>query len=65
MNIDNKKYDILDTNTKCGKFIDEYITNSIISSNMPSDKYKDGVDTYYSLNGFLGDQPEQHPNYMN
>lgn len=61
----DNNYNLFDTNNRVGKFLDEYQTNVIISSNTPEERFKDGVDYYYSLNDYLDADKKEKPNYMN
>lgn len=61
----DNNYNLLDTNNRVGRFLDEYQTNVIISSNSSKEKFKDGVDYYYSLNDYLDGDKQERENYMN
>lgn len=61
----DNNYSLFDTNNRLGRFLDEYQTNIIISSNASEERFKDGVDYYYSLNDYLNDDKEEKTNYMN
>ena len=40
----DNNYSLFNTNNRLGRFLDEYQTNIIISSNASEERFKDGVD---------------------